>query len=88
MDEPFSQAAYSLDGQANVTVAGNTTLTGVSGGEHTLKAYAWDEWGNVGASESVTFTVTAFPKALVVVVLVSAVAVGAGLLLYFKKRKH
>jgi len=90
--EPVSRAAYSLDGQANVTVAGNTTLTGLSGREHALKVYGWDEAGNVGASEIVTFTVAVaqpFPTALVALAsLVSAVAVGAGLLLYFKKRKR
>jgi hypothetical protein len=88
VDKSFSQVAYSLDGRDKVTIAGNTTLSGLAGGKHNITVYACDEAGNIGTSETVTFTVSAFPTALVaVVVLVSAVAVCAGLLLFFKKRK-
>jgi len=92
VDESTSQIEYCLDGQDNVTVAGNTTLTGLSVGVHNVTVYAWDAVGNVGSSETVTFTVAepeAFPTALVAVASVATIAaVGAGLLVYFKKRKR
>jgi hypothetical protein len=88
VSEPVSQIAYSLDGQENVTVAGNTTLAGLSVGVHNVTVYAWDTAGNVGASETITFTVTPFPAAPVAAASVAAVAVvGVVLLFYFKKRK-
>jgi hypothetical protein len=92
VNEPTSWMSYSLDGLDKVTVAGNTTLTGLSVGEHNVTVYAWDATGNAGVSETVTFTVgepETFPTALVAVAFIaSAVAVSAGLLVYFKKRKH
>jgi hypothetical protein len=42
VNEPVSQITYSLDGQANVTAAGNTTLTGLPDGNHYVKVYAKD----------------------------------------------
>ncbi|MEM2954061.1 MAG: NosD domain-containing protein [Candidatus Bathyarchaeia archaeon] len=53
VSEPVSWIGYSLDGQANVTIAGNTTLTGVSNGSHSLIVYAEDTDGNIGASETI-----------------------------------
>ena len=89
VDEATRHVVYSLDGQANVTTSGNTMLKGLSNGEHTVTVYAWDEAGNVGASEPITFTVATFPTTFVVVaVVVSAVVVATGLLFYFKKRKR
>jgi hypothetical protein len=89
VDEAASEIAYSLDEGLNVTVSGNTTLTGLSDGTHSMILYAWDEAGNVGASEPVTFTVTEFPTTLVIaiIVLVSVVTISVGLLFYFRKRK-
>jgi hypothetical protein len=83
--------AYSLDGEENVTITGNMTLTGLANGNHNLIVYAKDETGNTGASETVFFNVNVpepFPVVLVTAVFVAAVAVaGAGLLLYFRRRK-
>jgi hypothetical protein len=90
VDEAASHFTYSLDGEENVTIAGNTTLIGVANGDHNLTVYAWDEAGNVGASEIVTFSVDApFPITLIAVASgasIAAVAVGA--VVYFKKRKR
>jgi nitrous oxidase accessory protein NosD len=90
VNEPVSKLAYSLDGQANVTIAGNTTLAGLPFGEHNVTVYAWDTVGNVGASETITFTITeSFPVVPVAVASVASVAVvGVGLLVYFRKRNH
>jgi hypothetical protein len=83
---------YSFDGQDNVTIAGNVTLSGLSNGLHNVTVYAKDTFGNEGASETITFNVEVpepFPTALVVAASVATVAVmGVGLLVYFKKRKH
>jgi len=49
--------AYSLDNQANQTINGNCTLTGLTVGTHSIVVYANDTFGNMGKSETVTFTV-------------------------------
>jgi hypothetical protein len=89
-NEPISHSTYSLDGQENVTIAGNTTLTELSKGDHNVTVYAKDEAGNVGASETMWFSVAEpFPIAPVAAASVAAVAVvGVSLMVYFKKRKH
>jgi N-acetylneuraminic acid mutarotase len=88
---------YSLDGQENVTVSGNTTITGLSNGLHNVTVYAKDEFGNTGFSETAFFTISVapepqstepFPTALVVASVVLVAVIGIGLLFYFKKRKH
>ena len=73
-----------------MTIAGNTTLVGLSNGLHTLTVYANDTVGNVGTSETISFTVDVpFPTALVISASgVSLAVVAAGLLVYFKKRKR
>jgi hypothetical protein len=90
VEETFSKIEYSLDGQSNVTINGNTTLTWLPNGDHNVTVYATDEFGNTGVSKTIHFNVEApFPTALVVAVSVAAVVVvGIGLLVYFKKRKH
>ena len=57
-NETTSWIGYSLDNQANVTITGNTTLTGLSEGTHSITVYANDTSGNMGASEIVYFTVS------------------------------
>ena len=92
VNEPNSQVVYSLDGQKNVTIAGNTTLTNLPFGEHNVTVYATDNAGNTGTSEAVCFTVKEpepFPTAFVAVAsITSVIVIGIGLLVYFKKRKR
>jgi N-acetylneuraminic acid mutarotase len=92
VNRPVNWMGYSLDGKDNVTVAGNTTIAGLSNGLHNVTVYAKDEFENTGASEAVTFTVAAptpFPVVPVVVTSGASVAViGIALLIYFKKRNH
>ena len=78
--------SYVLDCQDEVLVDGNTTLIGLSNGLHRVTVYAVDVKGNVGVSETITFTIDAFPVAPVAVA--SMALIGLGLLVYFKKRKH
>jgi len=98
VDENVSQVTYSLDGNDNTTIAGNTTLTGLSTGSHNVTMYARDVAGNTGASETIYFAIAEeqrqepepepFPTILVVASVASVAVVSAGLLSYFKKRKH
>jgi hypothetical protein len=97
VNEPVSQIAYNLGGKENNTVSGNTTLTGLANGDHNLRIYAEDDAGNVGKSDTISFTVAvpepepvpeAFPVILVTAVaVVSISALTSRLLLSFKKRK-
>jgi hypothetical protein len=57
INEETSQVTYSLDGEKNITIAGNNTLTGLSNGDHNLSVYAIDEAGNVGVPKIINFIV-------------------------------
>jgi N-acetylneuraminic acid mutarotase len=89
LNEPVGWMGYSLDGKATVTVAGNSTISGLASGLHSVTLYANDSSGNTGTSETFTFTVEIpqepFPwlpvAAVIVVVAVAAVV-------YLKKRKR
>lgn len=92
LNKPAAWMGYSLDGQENATITGNTTLSGLSSGMHNITVYANDLFGNIGASETINFTVAtpeSFSTAILVALtgaLVSIVVVG--LFYYFKKRNH
>jgi len=90
VSEKASKISYALDCQRNVTINGNTTLTGLTYGSHNVTVYAWDIAGNVAASETITFTITEpFPVVPVAAASAASVAVvGVGLMVYFKKRKR
>jgi hypothetical protein len=93
INEPVSRVSYCLDGLDNVTVAGNTTLAGLSIGEHNVTVFAMDEVENTGASKTVFFTIAEpaepFPTTRLIAPIASVVVASAlGLLVYFKKRKH
>jgi len=61
IDKATSWIGYSLNGQANETISGSTTLTGVLDGPHHIIVYANDTAGNMGASSTVYFTVDTTP---------------------------
>jgi hypothetical protein len=61
VDKAVSWTAYSLDGQANVSITQNTTLTGLPKGSHTLTVYAQDAIGLIEASNSINFVVDDAP---------------------------
>jgi hypothetical protein len=90
VDKSTSWIAYSLDNQANVTISGNVTLPELSYGSHRITVYANNSLGNMGASETIYFSISEpFPVAPVAAASVATVVVvGVGLLVYFKKRKH
>jgi hypothetical protein len=90
LNEPAAKISYVLDERGNVTVEGNTTLSGLSTGEHNVTIFAWDAAGNVGCSETVAFTVVEpFPTLSVVAVSIASIsAVGTGLLLFYRKHRR
>lgn len=97
VNEDVSQVTYSLDGQNDTVIAGNTTMTGLPLGSHNVTVHALDLAGHAGDSEIVNFTVAAesefqpepdlFPTTIVLTAFGALVAsVGLGLLVYFRKR--
>lgn len=97
ISEPASWIGYSLDGQTNVTITGNTTLTGLSSGSHSLIVYARDFAGNIGASEKIYFTIEVvsgptpqielFPITLIAIGEAVDVAITLGVVIYKRKGK-
>jgi len=87
-----SWIGYSLDNKANVTITGNTTLTGLTNGEHYLTVYTNDTLGNSYASQTISFFVALRTNASTNTILeVSAtivVVIAIGVIVYFRKRTH
>lgn len=78
---------YSLDGSSNITLAENSTLTGLSNGAHTLTVFARDSAGNTAITET-TFNIDVpqpFPIQSTVTVSVIGIAVVCGVMLIFRK---
>jgi hypothetical protein len=91
INKPTTWMGYNLDGQDNLTISGNTTLSELSNGLHNVTVYARDKFENTGASEPISFNVELpepFPTLLVVASAITVAVIGAGLLFYFKKRKR
>jgi hypothetical protein len=99
LDESATQISYGLDNQANVTLAGNSTLMGLTEGSHTLTVYAEDEVGNTATFGPIRFTVQltdptsdtdAKPDLapLVAFSVTVAAVVGLAALVYWKKRRR
>ncbi len=92
VDESTSWMGYSLDEQANVTIADNTTLTSLADGPHILTVYANDTVGNVGTSQSVNFNISTVPPLSISSTLASLaiiiVALSVVVLLRIKNRKE
>jgi predicted phage tail protein len=88
---------YCLDDKQNVTLTNsgaisNFTIAYMTAGLHTVTVYANDTYGNIGSSETFTFQiklVEPFPTTTVVVTLgVTAIVIGVGLIVYFKKYRR
>lgn len=91
VNESVSQAAYCLDGKENISIAQNSTLKGLSDGAHNVTVYAWDEAGNVGSSETISFNIKTDEFTTVAFAVVSAASVavlGVGLFVYCKKQRR
>jgi hypothetical protein len=57
VNESTKYLGYNLNGLANFTINGNTTLTNLPNGDYTITVYATDQDFNHGASQTVVFTV-------------------------------
>jgi hypothetical protein len=78
--------SYSLDGQAEVTITGNTTLSGLAIGAHNLTISAEGLSGLIGVSETIQFNIAApFPTELVITCIAVATVVSIGFLVYLKR---
>jgi len=98
VNEQVFWICYKLDNENNTEITGNTTLTGLTDGVHNVTVYADDSVGNVGASQTIHFTIAPeqqqqdtepFPTVPVAAVsTTSAIVVSAGLIVYFKKHRR
>jgi hypothetical protein len=89
VNRPVSWVGYSLNGQETVAVTGNTTIAGLSNGLHNITVYAKGTFENMGASETVYFSVeVSFPTILVVAPVASVAVIGAVLAMYFKRYRR
>jgi hypothetical protein len=61
VNRPTNWISYSLDAQAKVTVSGDVMLSGLSEGEHTVKVYVNDNFGNTASSSTIHFFVDTLP---------------------------
>ena len=92
VDRPVSLLYYCVDGGVNATVAGNTTLSELLGGVHSMTVFAEDKFGNVGVSDTVVFSVAFEPAFLltvpvVVILCVVSVLAVAVLFLFLRRRR-
>lgn len=94
LDKEVSWLGYSIDGENNMAINGNTTIANLPNGLHNLTVYARDAYGNVG-SQTASFTVEK-PKtgffsstntAVAAAVITAAVCLTVGLLLCRRHRK-
>ena len=90
VDDTILNVEYSIDGQDNAGLGGNTTIIGLPEGNHNLKVYAYDGVGNVETAQ-VDFSVgEPFPTVLVIeiVLLVIIVAIASFVLGASYRRKR
>lgn len=87
-----SWQGYSLDGQEQVAITGNTTLTFLPSGSHNITVYARDSFGNTAASQTIIFSIAkpeASPATFAAVGSGASLAmVCVGVIVYFKKRNR
>jgi parallel beta-helix repeat protein len=97
VSEPTVWTKYSLDGEANVTITEDTTLSGLAYGTHSVTVYAQDTDGKTGAT-TIYFTIaegseppptetTQLDSSLIILIAVIVVVIVALVLLYFLKIK-
>jgi N-acetylneuraminic acid mutarotase len=66
VNRPTNWIGYSLDGQANVTVTGDTMLSGLAEGAHSIKVSVNDTFGNLVSADNVYFSVDTVPPNIVI----------------------
>jgi hypothetical protein len=88
VSETTSWISYSLDGQANITITGNITLTGLPYGSHPLTVYVTDKAGNSEISETIYFIIAKpFPTMIAAAIAMAATGGTASAIYYTKNKK-
>jgi hypothetical protein len=91
VNETTPLITYILDGEV-YTANGNTTMTILRDGDHTIKVYATDEAGNAGSTETLSFNVQVpiSPSLALGVLPPMAIVLigGLSILIYIEKRKQ
>lgn len=85
VNEPVLWMGYSLDNKETVRLLGNTSLTNLPFGLHSIVVYANDTACNMAASETINFTVLNLSVTITFVFIVAAIVTSA--LIYFYKFK-
>jgi hypothetical protein len=81
----FTSFSYSLDGEPLIPISGNTTISGLSAGTHTLLVYGHTD-GATERSQTVHFDV--YISSLLIVAMPVILALSAGVaIVYAKKRR-
>jgi hypothetical protein len=91
LSKPAQWIKYNIDSSENETITGNTTLEGLAMGLHNVTVYASDSFGEVGASETVEFTIAQEASAIVPVaaisVAVATVTLAVAAVVYLRRPK-
>ncbi len=66
VNRPTNWIGYSLDNRANVTVTGDTLLSDLAEGAHSIKVSVNDTFGNLVSAETVYFSVDTVPPSVVI----------------------
>ena len=91
INEPLSWMGYSLDNSNNVTIKGNTTLTGLRTGNHSLFVYANNTFNDMAKSEPIFFSVQTPTTPLDWFILATStpalIVIGVTALLFYRRKK-
>jgi N-acetylneuraminic acid mutarotase len=68
VSRPTNWIGYSLDGRTNVTITGDTELSDLAEGEHSIKVSVNDTFGNLVSADAVYFSVDTVPPKIVILV--------------------
>jgi hypothetical protein len=88
LDENVSWIGYNLDNQGNVTIHGNTTLSGLTMGSHSIVVYANDTLGNMGKIGPIYFKIESAELALQIIIVAVIVIIAVSLFIYFQKYRR
>ncbi len=66
VNKPTTWIGYSLDTQTNVTITGDTVLTEMPEGQHSVIFYVNDTFGNLVSSAAIYFSVDTLPPSITV----------------------
>jgi hypothetical protein len=82
----FTSYSYSLDGNPEIPLSGNTTINGLSPGTHTMVIYGHTGEGT-GRSQKVHFDIYISTAWIIAIPTILASALSAGIAVAYKKRR-